>query len=153
MSLWLSAEGSSALLALIGAAEAGARDEVPVGAVLTDDLGRVLGVCGNRCVSSADPVGHAEMRVMRQVCRHLDNYRLPSTRMAVSLEPCPMCREAAILARVDRIRFLARREGSAEGREDPVCVQDPEYQAVSAGLLRFFFSERRADLCSAGKSV
>ncbi|MBF0271531.1 MAG: nucleoside deaminase [Magnetococcales bacterium] len=153
MSDWLSAEGAAALLALVGAAEAGARDEVPVGAVLTDALGRILGVCGNLCVSNADPVGHAEMRVMRQVARCLDNYRLTATRMAVSLEPCPMCREAASLARVDQIRFAARREGGFAEVVDPFLAQDAEYGASSVALLQFFFSERRADLNSSGKSV
>ncbi|MBF0626940.1 MAG: nucleoside deaminase [Magnetococcales bacterium] len=153
MSAWLPAERAVLLLSLVAAAEAGAGDEVPVGAVLTDDQGRLLAVRGNDCIAGSDPVGHAEMRVLRQAAGRLRNYRLCAARLTVSLEPCPMCRQAAGLARVAGIRYAARRNPAAASLQDPMASLDPTYETVAVALLQFFFSARRADLNSGEESV
>jgi len=93
--------------ALVEAEAAAARGEVPVGAVLTAD-GQVVARAGNRLIAGSDPVGHAEIRVLRQGGRVLGNYRLPGTTLYVTLEPCPMCAAALVHARVARLVFGAR---------------------------------------------
>ena len=89
-------------LALAGrAADMG---EVPIGAVLVKD-GKVIGRGFNRRESSKDPSSHAEMIAIRQAARRLDAWRLTGTTLYVTLEPCPMCMGAIILARVERLVF------------------------------------------------
>ena len=74
--------------------------EVPVGAVLLDPDGKVLGRGGNRCVSTHDPSAHAEIMALRQAAATLGNYRLGGCVLAVTLEPCLMCLGALVHARV-----------------------------------------------------
>jgi tRNA(adenine34) deaminase len=93
--------------ALAHAAQAAARDEVPVGAVLVSKAGEVLAGAGNNCIAAHDPTGHAEIRVLRAAAQQVGNYRLPGTSLYVTLEPCPMCAAALLLARVERIIFGA----------------------------------------------
>jgi tRNA(adenine34) deaminase len=93
--------------ALAYAAYAAALEEVPVGAVLVCPDGRLLAGAGNNCIQAHDPTGHAEMRVLRIAAEKVGNYRLPGTTLYVTLEPCPMCATALLLARVERIVFGA----------------------------------------------
>ncbi|GAB4334993.1 MAG: tRNA adenosine(34) deaminase TadA [Desulfobulbaceae bacterium] len=95
-------------IALARAHESAARGEVPVGAVLVDDSGVVIASAGNDTVSAHDPVGHAEIRVLRKAARVRENYRLPGTTMYVTLEPCAMCAAALVHSRVARLVFGAR---------------------------------------------
>ncbi|MEO5347525.1 MAG: nucleoside deaminase [Magnetococcus sp. YQC-9] len=128
------------LLALVLAAEAGAGDEVPVGALLNDALGRPVAGCGNVCLAGFDPVGHAEMRALRQAAGRVGNYRLTEASLQVSLEPCPLCREALALARVGKVEFAAHRL--------PQRGEKGTLAQASSALLRFFFRARRVDLNS-----
>lgn len=81
--------------------------DVPVGAVVTDDQGRVIGAGYNTRERDADPVGHAEVMAIRDAARSLGAWRLSGHTLVVTLEPCTMCAGAAVLARVDRIVFGA----------------------------------------------
>ncbi|HOZ33707.1 MAG TPA: nucleoside deaminase, partial [Tabrizicola sp.] len=75
--------------ALEEARAAGARGEVPVGAVVV--MGdRVLAQAGNRTRELADPTAHAEMLAIRAACRDLGSERLVGCDLYVTLEPCPM---------------------------------------------------------------
>ncbi|MFI6604778.1 tRNA adenosine(34) deaminase TadA [Nonomuraea sp. NPDC050536] len=94
-------------LALAEAADAGARGEVPVGAVVLDELGQVLGRAGNDRESAADPTAHAEILAVRQAARARGTWRLNGCTLVVTLEPCTMCAGALVLARVDRIVYGA----------------------------------------------
>ncbi|WP_308164038.1 tRNA adenosine(34) deaminase TadA [Nonomuraea sediminis] len=94
-------------LALAEAATAGARGEVPVGAVVLDEHGEVLGRAGNDRESSADPTAHAEILAVRQAARARGTWRLNGCTLVVTLEPCTMCAGALVLARVDRIVYGA----------------------------------------------
>jgi tRNA(adenine34) deaminase len=93
--------------ALTQAAAAAALEEVPVGAVLVSGAGEVLAEAGNNCIAAHDPTGHAEIRVLRAAAQALGNYRLPGTTLYVTLEPCPMCATALLLARVARVVYGA----------------------------------------------
>lgn len=81
--------------------------DVPIGAVVLDPSGEVIGVGGNTREIDSDPTGHAEVLALRMAGATLGTWRLTGCTLAVSLEPCAMCAGAAVLARVDRIVFGA----------------------------------------------
>ena len=93
--------------ALQQAAEAAVRQEVPVGALLVDESGQVLAQGFNETVTACDPTAHAEIVVLRRAASVLGNYRLLSTTLYVTVEPCVMCMGALIHARVSRIVYGA----------------------------------------------
>lgn len=82
-------------------------DEVPVGAVLLSASGEIIASGHNQPISAMDPTAHAEIIVIREAARRLQNYRLPETTLYVTLEPCAMCVGALLQARVGRIVFGA----------------------------------------------
>src|SRR5271170_2902087 len=94
-------------LALAEAEAAGARGEVPVGAVLLSASGELLAANGNRIVERRDPTAHAEMLVLREAAAKLGNERLTGTTLFVTLEPCAMCAGAISLARMAKLVFAA----------------------------------------------
>ncbi|MGN9786271.1 tRNA adenosine(34) deaminase TadA [Nonomuraea sp. ZG12] len=94
-------------LALDEAAAAGARGEVPVGAVVLGPLGEVLAAAGNDRESAADPTAHAEVLALRQAARRRGQWRLTGCTLVVTLEPCTMCAGAAVQSRIDRIVYGA----------------------------------------------
>ncbi len=94
-------------LALDQARMAAACDEVPVGAALIDDQARVIAVAYNQNIGSCDPTAHAEILALRKACLRLKNYRLLSTTLYVTIEPCVMCLGAIIHARIERVVFGA----------------------------------------------
>ncbi|MEM8767366.1 MAG: tRNA adenosine(34) deaminase TadA [Pseudomonadota bacterium] len=96
------------LEALALADQAEAAGEVPVGAVLVDSAGKVLGRGQNSPVGSHDPTAHAEILALRAAALATGNYRLPGTTLYVTVEPCTMCAGALIHARVARVVFGAR---------------------------------------------
>jgi len=82
-------------------------DEVPVGAVIVQD-GRVIGRAHNQRERLGDPTAHAEMIAITQAAESVGNWRLENCTMYVTLEPCPMCAGAVVLARLPRLVFGAR---------------------------------------------
>jgi len=78
--------------------------EVPIGAVIVKN-GAIIGRGFNQRESRNDPSAHAEMIAIRQAARKLDAWRLTGTTLYVTLEPCPMCMGAILLARIDRVVF------------------------------------------------
>lgn len=93
-------------LALEEAKAAGARGEVPVGAVVVKDS-EVIAAAGNRREETRDPTAHAEMLALREAARKLGARRLTGCTVYVTLEPCPMCAGALALARPDAVIFGA----------------------------------------------
>jgi len=93
--------------ALAQAEVAGARDEVPVGAILVDAAGLVVAAGYNQPISARDPSAHAEIVVLRAAAKKLGNYRLPGTTLYVTVEPCTMCLGALVHARVARVVYGA----------------------------------------------
>ena len=92
--------------ALALARAAGARGEVPVGAIVVRD-GAIVGRGGNAPIEASDPTAHAEIAALRDAGRALGNYRLPGCELYVTLEPCAMCAGALVLSRIDRLVFGA----------------------------------------------
>jgi len=89
------------------AQEAGEAGDVPVGAVLLDADGVVVGGDRNRREELSDPTAHAEMLVLSRRARGLGDWRLTGHTLVVTLEPCPMCAGAAVAARLDAIVYGA----------------------------------------------
>src|SRR5258708_32888892 len=98
------AQWMEAALAL--AEEAGAAGESPVGAVVVDRDGRIIGR-GRNGRQSGDPLGHAEVYAIAEAARTAGDWRLEGTTMVVTLEPCAMCAGALVNARVERLVFGA----------------------------------------------
>ena len=84
-----------------------ATGDVPIGAVVVDESGSVVGVGRNVREAQADPTGHAEVVALRAAAAHREEWRLDGCTLVVTLEPCTMCAGAAVLARVDRLVFGA----------------------------------------------
>ncbi|HEX3706607.1 MAG TPA: tRNA adenosine(34) deaminase TadA [Mycobacteriales bacterium] len=81
--------------------------DVPVGAVLVDDSGRVLGRGHNGRERDHDPTAHAEVVAIRSAALASGSWRLDGLTLVVTLEPCTMCAGAAVLARLDRVVYGA----------------------------------------------
>jgi tRNA(adenine34) deaminase len=93
--------------ALSLAREAAACGEVPVGAVVVDPQGGIIGRGFNQPIIRHDPTAHAEILALRDAAQHLANYRLPGCTLYVTLEPCAMCAGAMLHARLARVIFGA----------------------------------------------
>ncbi len=86
--------------------------DVPVGCVIADRQGRVIGRGRNRREAHHSAVAHAEVEAIAQACRALDSWRLEGCTLYVTLEPCPMCAGAILNARIAQVRYGAREEKS-----------------------------------------
>jgi len=139
--------------ALDEARAAGARGEVPVGAVIVRD-GSIVARAGNRTRELADPTAHAEILAIREACRLAGSERLTGHDLYVTLEPCPMCAAAISAARIGRLYYGAadpKSGGISVGARvfsHPQCHHVPEvYDGIGAGeaeaLLKAFFADRR----------
>lgn len=91
------------LAALAEARAALATGDVPIGAVVLDPDGAVVGTGRNVREADADPTGHAEVVALRAAARARGEWRLDGHTLVVTLEPCTMCAGAAVLARVERV--------------------------------------------------
>ena len=141
-------------MALDEARAAAARGEVPVGAVVLDGAGKVLARAGNETEARHDPTAHAEMLALRAAAAACGEARLPDCELVVTLEPCPMCAQAASLFRVWRITFGAYDpkgggvEHGARVFDAASCLHRPEViggsrESEAAALLQEFFAARR----------
>ncbi|MBW1729475.1 MAG: nucleoside deaminase [Deltaproteobacteria bacterium] len=89
-------------------AEAAFREgEVPIGAVVVSGGGSILAKAHNSPIALNDPTAHAEILALREAARRIGNYRLNGALLVVTLEPCPMCMGAALLARIDHLVYGA----------------------------------------------
>ena len=141
-------------LALAEAVLAGEHDDVPVGAVVLDGDGSVLGRGHNRREVDQDPLGHAELMALRAAAEATGRWRLDDCTLVVTLEPCAMCAGAIVGTRIARVIYGAFDEkAGAVGSvwdllRDRSALHHPEvYAGVSAtkcrGLLSDFFAAKR----------
>jgi tRNA(adenine34) deaminase len=139
--------------ALVEARCAEAVGEVPIGAVVVQG-DEILGKGYNRRESSNDPTAHAEMLAIREAAVKLKSWRLLETTLYVTLEPCPMCMGAIILARIPRVVFACRdpRAGAAGSIYDLSCderlnhrveITEGVLERACSDLLSGFFRELR----------
>ena len=94
-------------LAMAEALRAGETADVPVGALVMDPEGVVVGRGHNLREASSDPTAHAEILAIREAAAQLATWRLSGHTLVVTLEPCTMCAGAIVLARLDRLVFGA----------------------------------------------
>lgn len=95
-------------MAIALAEEAAAAGEVPVGCVITDAKGEVIGRGRNRREETGDASAHAEMIAIREACKTMGDWRLDGCTLYVTLEPCPMCAGAIINARIPTVVYGAK---------------------------------------------
>jgi len=137
------------------AREAADAGETPVGCVLLDAAGEVIGRGRNRRESDSDPTAHAEIVALRQAAAAGGSWRLEGATVVVTLEPCPMCAGAIVNARAARLVYGAADPKAGAVRTLYNICDDPRLNhrlAVAGGvlaeecggLLRDFFEVRRA---------
>ena len=140
--------------ALALAAEAAAGGDVPVGAVVMDAGGSIIGEGRNRRELTTDPTAHAEIVAMREAAASIGSWNLEGCTLVVTLEPCLMCAGALLQAHVGRLVFGAwdDKAGAAGSMYDVVRDRRLPFRAEVVGgvredeavaLLRGFFDARR----------
>lgn len=149
-------------LALEQAELARAAGEVPVGAIVVDADGKVIGSGFNQPIGTHDPSSHAEIKALRDAAQRIGNYRLPGCSLFVTLEPCVMCVGAILHARIARVVYGATdpKTGAAhsvlrlfdEGQiNHQTRIEGGMLAETCANLLRDFFAERRRkSICAVG---
>ena len=136
--------------AILLAKEAAIKGDVPVGALVVDDAGNVIGQGANLREQNNDPTAHAEIVAIREAAKKIGSYRLDELTMVVTLEPCGMCAGAIAQSRIKRLVFGAFDEkAGAVGSvwdllRDARAVYNPEViggvlSAESSSTLRYFF--------------
>jgi tRNA(adenine34) deaminase len=141
-------------LALSEARKALGLGEVPVGALVVDESGNVLGRGFNRPITSNNPLAHAEIIALTEAGHYLKNYRLDKCFLIATLEPCLMCSGAAIHARVAGVIYGAGdpRAGSVESCLEALDLSFHNHHPWHMGgilenecaqLLNDFFGQRR----------
>ena len=130
-------------IALGLAREAAADGEAPVGCIIVDSGGVVVGRGRNRRERAKLATAHAEMEAIAEACKTLGDWRLSACSLYVTLEPCPMCAGAVIMSRIDRVFFGARDEltGSCGSVLNLFMEQYGQSTQITGGIL--------ADECSA----
>jgi len=142
--------------ALALAEQAASEGEIPVGAVVVDREGTIIGRGRNRR-ESGDPLGHAELYAIREAAEAIGDWRLEGTTMVVTLEPCAMCAGALVNARVERLIFATFDPKAGFCGSLGNLVQDPRLNhrlVIETGLMEerarqllqdFFRQLRRRD--------
>jgi tRNA(adenine34) deaminase len=142
---------------------AGARGEVPIGAVAVHN-GAVIAAAGNAMERRGDATAHAEMLVLRRAARDMGGWRLDGVTVYATLEPCPMCAGAMVQARIVRCVYAARdpkkgADGSVydvlrhPGNNHRIEVTSGICADESGTLLRQFFQARRAGASAGGQAA
>jgi len=136
------------------AKEAAIKGDVPVGALVVDDAGAIIGMGANLREQDNDPTAHAEIVAIRNTANKIGNYRLDDLTMVVTLEPCGMCAGAIAQSRIKRLVFGSFDEkygavGSVwDFLRDPRAIYKPEVlsgvlQKECGELLTEFFTTKR----------
>jgi tRNA(adenine34) deaminase len=136
------------------AKEAAIKGDVPVGALVVDDSGTIIGMGANLREQDNDPTAHAEIVAIRNAASEIGNYRLDDLTMVVTLEPCGMCAGAIAQSRIKRLVFGSFDEkygavGSVwDLLRDPRAIYKPEVLSgvleIECGeLLTEFFTTKR----------
>ena len=136
------------------AKEAAIKGDVPVGALVVDDAGTIIGIGANLREQDNDPTAHAEIVAIRNAAKKIGNYRLDELTMVVTLEPCGMCAGAIAQSRIKRLVFGSFDEkygavGSVwDLLRDSRAIYKPEVfsgvlESECAQLLSDFFTTKR----------
>ena len=136
-------------------------DEVPIGAVVIDAQGQIIGRGYNQVQSFCSQQAHAECRAIGEAGHLLQDWRLIECTLFVTLEPCGMCMELIYLSRIKRVVFGASsplfgyrldKAGQVQlYKRDIICVDGNILERESAHLLKQFFSKKRKEKSDWGK--
>ena len=149
-------------LALAQAVKAEKGGEVPVGAVIVNEKGKVIAEAGNMPITLNDPTAHAEILALRKAGKLAANYRLTGATLYVTIEPCPMCAGALVNARIKRIVYGADdpKAGSCGTAMNIACAEVLNHQIeITKGVLasecrkvmQNFFKKKREQKTSTGE--
>jgi len=140
-------------LALSLAAEAAENGEIPVGCVIVDSAGNIIGQGRNRREERRSVTGHAEIEALEAAAKQRGDWRMDDCTLFVTLEPCPMCAGAMIMSRLGTLVYGAREEqtGSAASILNLFEERYPGHTAIyggvlaeeSSALLKEFFKKMR----------
>ena len=132
-------------LAFEEAKKAEMQDEVPIGAIIVDPDGNVIGRGYNRRELDQDATQHAEMIAIREACQNLGMWRLIDCSLFVTLEPCPMCAGAIINSRIKDVYFgaLDPKAGAAGSVVDLFSVEKFNHHPH---VIRGLFSEQAGQM-------
>ena len=129
-------------------------EEIPVGALIVDAQGRLIGQGSNRSIADHDASAHAEIVAIRAAGRRLGNYRLTGCTLYVTLEPCAMCAAAMVHARIERLVYAASNPKAGACGSVFDVLRDPRHnhrvmfdggmlaEDASARLLAYFKRKR-----------
>lgn len=138
------------------AAQAAARDEVPVGAVVVLG-GKEIGAGFNAPITGCDPTAHAEIRALRDAAARVGNYRLSGATLYVTLEPCTMCVGAIVHSRISRLVYGATEPKAGAVESARKTLEEPHLNWVvepvsgilgeqCSQIISDFFSRRRNEI-------
>ena len=127
--------------------------EVPVGAALVHD-GQIVALARNEREALIDPTAHAEVLALRRAAKALGRRRLDGCELYVTLEPCPMCADAIVMAGVERVYYGAADEKAGCAGSIYALPEDPVFgkkipcmgglmEAECKAVLDLFFEQKR----------
>ena len=145
--------------ALKEAAKAEAMDEVPVGAVVLNERGEIIGRGHNCPINTYNTLAHAEIMAIKSACKNLNNYRLINSYLVVTLEPCLMCVGAMVHARLKGVIFGASdyKTGAVKSQIQALNLPFHNHKVSWAGgvleeecahILSSFFQKKRQKTCT-----
>ena len=142
-------------LAIKQAKRAAERDEVPVGAIIKEDSGKIIAIESNKTLELCDPTAHAEINAIRKACRVRQDLYLSDCTMYVTLEPCSMCLAAIVNSRLKKLIYgLPSPKYGAFSSNYSSChkaerfIKNTEvyggfYQLEISRIMKSFFEDKR----------
>ena len=142
-------------LAIKEAKKAALRDEIPIGAIIKEDSGKVIAKESNKIIELCDPTAHAEINAIRIACTVREDLYLSDCTMYVTLEPCSMCLGAIINSRLKKLiyglpspKYGAFSSNHSTGQSIERAVKNTEiyggfYQSEISQIMKEFFEVRR----------
>ena len=130
------------------------KGDVPVGAIVVNDAGEILGTGQNLREQNNDPTAHAEIVALRNASEKLGSWRLDDLTLVVTLEPCAMCAGAILQSRVKRLVFAAWDEKAGAVGSVMDVIRDPRaltkvevitgiMEKECSDVLKDFFNSKR----------
>ena len=115
--------------------------EVPVGAVIIDKNGNIIGRGKNQMITKCDPTAHAEIEAIKNATAKIGKYRLIDCSIYVTLEPCQMCNFAIKLARIKNIYIGSQTKINTDNHK--LIIYDNIMESQCSQLLHDFFKQKR----------
>ena len=142
-------------LAIKEAKKAALRDEIPIGAIIKEDSGKIIAKESNKIIELCDPTAHAEINAIRKACTVREDLYLSDCTMYVTLEPCSMCLGAIINSRLKKLvyglpspKYGAFSSNHSTFKNTEGLIKNTEvyggfYQSEISLIMREFFEDKR----------